>query len=119
MGLKTTGRPLALVNPFVTTLADKANIDITVYPDAHHGFDSELPVVRNEKAYSFKDCLFDLTAQGDILMNYLKLPMSSPIMQKLGFLFCVERGVNIGGNPAARAQSMPFSLQFMQQTLTP
>lgn len=119
IGAEDNWTPASPCQSLVTTLADKANIDITVYPDAHHGFDSELPVVRNEKAYSFKDCLFDLTAQGDILMNYLKWPMSSPIMQKLGFLFCVERGVNIGGNPAARAQSMPFSLQFMQQTLTP
>ena len=93
------------------------NIDITVYPDAHHGFDSENPVQKNDKGYSFKDCLFELTADGDILMNYLQLPMSNPWLQKLGFMFCVERGVSIGGNPAARAQSFPFALAFMQQTL--
>ena len=109
--------PASPCKDLVNTLAGKANIDISIYPEAHHGFDSEAPVVRNEKAYSFKDCLFDLTAEGDILMNYLKLPMDSPLMQKLGFLFCVERGVNIGGNPAARSLSMPFSAAFMEKTL--
>ena len=109
--------PASPCKNLVNTLAGKANIDITIYPEAHHGFDSEAPVVRNENAYSFKDCLFDLTAEGDILMNYLKLPMDSPLMQKIGFLFCVERGVNIGGSSTARAQSMPFSAAFMEQTL--
>jgi len=117
IGEEDNWTPASPCKNLVNTLAGKANIDITIYPAAHHGFDSEAPVVRNEKAYSFKDCLFDLTAEGDILMNYLKLPMDSPLMQKLGFLFCVERGVNIGGNPAARAQSMPFSAAFMEQTL--
>ena len=51
----------------------------------------------NPNGYSFKDCLFTLTENGDVLMNYLQLPMSSPLMQKIGFLFCVERGVDIGG----------------------
>lgn len=101
----------------VNSLSGKANIDITTYPNAHHGFDSEAPMVHNENGYSFKDCLFDMTAEGDILMNYLRLPMSSPLMQKIGFLFCVERGVDIGGNPSARAKSMPFAVGFMEQTL--
>ena len=117
IGEEDNWTPATPCKNLVNTLAGKANIDITIYPAAHHGFDSEAPVVRNEKAYSFMDCLFDLTAEGDILMNYLKLPMDSPLMQKLGFLFCVERGVNIGGSPAARAQSMPFSAAFMEQTL--
>ena len=85
----------------VEKLSDKTNISITTYPDAHHGFDSEEPVVWNEKGYSFKDCLFDLTADGDVLMNYLRIPMSNSILQ-VGFLFCVEKGVNVGVNLDAR-----------------
>ncbi len=50
-------------------------------------------------------------------MNYLSLPMSSPIMQKLGFLFCVERGVNFGGNPQTREKAFKFALSFMSKTL--
>lgn len=112
--------PAAPCQKLVERLAvNKTNIDITVYPDAHHGFDSETPVQQNDKGYSFKDCLFELTTDGDILMNYLRLPMSNPWLQKLGFLFCVERGVSIGGNPDAREQSFPFALKFMQETLQP
>ena len=101
----------------VEKLSDKTNINITTYPDAHHGFDSEEPVVWNEKGYSFKDCLFDLTAEGDVLMNYLRLPMSNPILQKVGFLFCVDRGVNVGGNLDARKKSLAFAKKFMNNQL--
>ena len=101
----------------VEKLSDKTNISITSYPDAHHGFDSEEPVVWNEKGYSFKDCLFDLTSDGDVLMNYLRLPMSSPILQKVGFLFCVDKGVNVGGNSDARKKSLAFAKDFMKNKL--
>ena len=101
----------------VEKLSDKTNISITTYPEAHHGFDSEEPVVWNEKGYSFKDCLFDLTAEGDVLMNYLRLPMSNSILQKVGFLFCVEKGVNVGGNLDARKKSLAFAKDFMKNKL--
>ncbi len=38
-------------------------------------------------------------------------------MQKLGFLFCVQRGVDIGGNPKAREQSFLFASEFMKSHL--
>lgn len=101
----------------VEKLSEKTNINITTYPNAHHGFDSEEPVVWNEKGYSFKDCLFDLTAEGDVLMNYLRLPMSNPMLQKIGFLFCVDRGVNVGGNLDTRKKSLAFAKKFMNNQL--
>ena len=101
----------------VEKLSDKTNISITTYPDAHHGFDSEEPVVWNEKGYSFKDCLFDLTADGDVLMNYLRIPMSNSILQKVGFLFCVDKGVHVGGNLEVRKKSLAFAKDFMNNKL--
>ena len=50
-------------------------------------------------------------------MNYLNIPMTNPFMQKIGFLFCVERGVTIGGNKTARSKSFKFAKEFMQKTL--
>jgi len=58
-----------------------------------------------------------LDEDGDVLMSFLSLPMSSPLMQKFGFLFCVGRGVNIGGNPEARKKSYDFASSFMSKTL--
>jgi dienelactone hydrolase len=101
----------------VGILSKNNNIGITIYPNSHHGFDSEEPVQKNENGYSFKNCLFDLTEKGDVLMNYLGLPMSNPTLQKIGFLFCVERGVSIGGNSEARKKSLIFAKNFMKLSL--
>ena len=109
--------PATPCNHLVQKLQGRANIDITIFPEAHHSFDSQTPVTRNEKGYSFKDCLFTLTEEGDVLMNYLYFPMSSPLLQKIGFSFCVERGVNIGGNPKARKKAYEFAKTFMNATL--
>ena len=101
---------------FVNKLA-KSNINITVYENSHHGFDREGELEFNENGYSFKDCMFDINTSGDILMNYLNIPMTNPFLQKIGFLFCVKRGVTIGGNKTARSKSFKFAKEFMQKTL--
>jgi dienelactone hydrolase len=117
IGEKDNWTPAAPCSNLIKKLDGKANIALTTYPESHHSFDSETPVTRNEKGYSFKDCLFTLTEDGDVLMNYLQLPMSSPLLQKLGFMFCVEQGVDIGGNPAARKKAFAFAKEFMHTTL--
>jgi hypothetical protein len=65
----------------------------------------------------FVDFIFQLNSEGDVLMNYLSLPMSSPIMQKIGFLFCVKRGVDLGGNETYRNEAFKFANSFMRETL--
>ena len=102
---------------FVDKININNNIELTIYPDSHHSFDSEEPISYNESGYSFKNCLFKLSYDGDVLMNYLSLPMSSPIMQKIGFLFCVKRGVNLGGNKIYRKKAFEFANYFMNETL--
>ena len=109
--------PAAPCKNFVNLLSESNNIGITIYPKSHHGFDSEEPVQKNEDGYSFKNCLFDLTKEGDVLMNYLGIPMSNPTLQKIGFLFCVDRGVSIGGNLEARKKSLLFAKNFMKRSL--
>ena len=110
--------PAEPCNYFVKKISDNSNVNLTIYPNSHHSFDSKEPITFNEKGYSFKNCLFKLNKEGDVLMNYLNLPMSSPLMQKIGFLFCVERGVNLGGNPKSREKAFAFSKSFMIRTLT-
>tara|TARA_B100001094_G_scaffold325884_1_gene381010 strand:- start:1160 stop:2119 length:960 start_codon:yes stop_codon:yes gene_type:complete len=93
------------------------NINITVYDGAHHSFDSKLPITTVPNGYSFKDCMFDLSDEGVPLMNRVNIPMRSPILQKIGFSFCVERGTTVGGNKNAREKSFEFSKLFMSKYL--
>ena len=101
----------------VEKLKNKANIDITIYEDSYHSFDRNSPVIVNEKAYNFTECKFRLTKDGNVLMNYFNIPMSNPFLQKLGLMFCVERGAYFGGNPASREKSFVFANKFMTKTL--
>ncbi len=109
--------PAKPCSELVNKLNKKSNIGLTIYKDSHHSFDRNSPVIRNEEAYNFSDCLFRLSEDGHIMMDYLNIPMSNPLLQKIGFMFCVTRGVNYGGNPLARKKSFTFAEEFMIKTL--
>ena len=89
------------------------NIDITVYPESHHGYDRQGDEVFIEHAYSFKDCSLSLNNDGVVVSNNINFPLFSPVMQKIGLFFCAERGSTIGGNDVARKASEIFALEFM------
>ena len=89
------------------------NIDITVYPDSHHGYDRVGDVTFIDNAYSFKDCSLSLKDNGTVVLENIRFPLLSPIMQKIGLFFCAERGSTIGGNELARRASEIFALHFM------
>jgi len=85
--------PAKPCDDFVGKLA-KSNINITVYESSHHGFDREGELEFNENGYSFKDCMFDVNSDGDILMNYLNIPMTNPFLQKNRFPFLCRKRSN-------------------------
>ncbi len=89
------------------------NVDITVYENSHHSFDRSAPPVIDEHGYSFTDCRFTMNEDGVVLMNFMNIPMTRPILQKIGLAFCAERGPTYGGNPDSRKASFEFARQFM------
>ena len=109
--------PSAPCTDLVNKLNSKTNISLTIYKDSYHSFDRDAPVIRNENAYNFSECVFRLDEKGNVLMNYLNIPMSNPFLQKIGFIMCVSKGVDFGGNPQAREKSFTFSKEFMKETL--
>ena len=93
------------------------NIDITIYEDSHHSFDSLEDLRIIEHGYSFKNCMFDISDDGAVLMNYLNFEMTSPLLQKIGLYFCVERGPTAGGNPISREKAFKSSESFISKHL--
>ena len=96
---------------------EDVNIEITVYPNAHHGFDRRGPLVTADRAYATGDCHFRMRADGALLMNFLNIPMTTPLRQKIALGLCADRGTTIGGNVEARRASFEFARSFMTKYL--
>ena len=93
------------------------NINLTVYPESHHSFDRNTPLVTREDAYRTVDCRFTLREDGAVLMNLLNIPMTTPFRQKIGLALCAKRGTTMGGNPKTREEAFQFSREFMSKHL--
>ena len=95
---------------------------VTVYKNAHHSFDRDQPLEIAENGYLLEDCRLKMGDDGAVLMNFLNIPMTTPLRQKIGLALCTggifaKRGPTFGGNPEAREKSFEFSKNFMQKHL--
>ena len=90
------------------------NIDIDIFPESHHGFDRTGPLYIEKNGYKTGECHFKMRSDGALLMNYLNIPMTTPLRQKVALAFCAERGPTIGGNLSARKASFKFAKHFME-----
>ena len=86
------------------------DIHLTVYENSHHSFDRSAPPIIDEHAYSFTNCRLKMRKDGVVVMNFLNIPMTSPLLQKIGLAFCAERGPTFGGNPVSREKAFDFWL---------
>lgn len=91
--------------------------DITVYQGAHHSFDSKNPLMVIEGGYKVSDCLFRMRSDGAVLMNFMNIPMTSPLRQKFALALCADRGPTLGGHPPSREASFAFARSFMAEHL--
>ena len=98
--------------------ANNVDIGITVYANAHHGFDRKGLPVKEENGYATGKCHFRMRSDGALLMNFLDIPMITPFRQKVALGWCADRGTTIGGNPEARVKSFDFARNFMTTHLS-
>jgi hypothetical protein len=50
-------------------------------------------------------------------MNFLNIPMTTPLRQKIGLGLCAGKGPTMGGNPKYRKASFKFANEFMVKHL--
>ena len=93
------------------------NIQLTIYAGAHHSFDGDSPVSVKENGYILEDCRFIMEEDGTILMNFLNIPMRTPLLQKIGLSMCARRGPTYGSNQSAKIKSFDFAKSFMNTHL--
>ena len=93
------------------------DIGITVYKNAHHSFDRNQDLIVAENGYNFTDCRFKLTDDGAVRMNLFNIPMTTPLLQKIGFSTCASRNPLFGGHPESREKAFIFAKKFMSSHL--
>ena len=75
------------------------------------------PLSTKENGYILEDCRFTMKEDGTVLMNFLSVPMTNPLLQKIGLAMCAKRGPTYGGNKEAKINALNFSKKFMQEHL--
>ena len=109
--------PSEACSELVDKLKNQSNINITIYPNAHHSFDRDGPLLVKENGYILKDCRFLMRDDGTVYMDFLNFPMTTPFLQKIGLFTCAKRGPTYGGNKIAKTQALIFSEKFMKMYL--
>jgi dienelactone hydrolase len=92
---------------------------ITVYPGAHHAFDSDQPVHRIERAFNITKCRFEVQPDGITVEKTTGIPLDSLDNRRLALSRCATRGVLAGQNPAARAKTMIDVKNFVGRVFGP
>ena len=95
----------------------KDNIEITIFEDAHHSFDSKIKLTKMDNGYSLTDCMFKLNDDGTLLLDFMNFPMTSPYLQKIALAFCAKRGTTVEGNKSAKQEAHKISVLFMKKHL--
>ena len=93
------------------------DFNVTIYDSSYHSFDRISEISIKENAYDFSECRGLIRDDGAVIMNYFTIPMTTPLLQKIGLSFCAKRGPKLGGNPISRKKSFEFSKNFMNQHL--
>ena len=109
--------PAKACEELVNELGGNSNIELTIYPNSHHSFDRDHAVKINKNGYILEDCRFLLGENGVVMMNFLNIPMSTPLLQKIGLAMCAKRGPKYGGNKEAKKASLKFAEEFMVKHL--
>ena len=93
------------------------NIELTIYEGAHHSFDSNSKLAVRENGYILEDCRFQMKSDGTVLMNFFNIPMTTPLLQKIGLFMCARRGPTYGRSDSAKVKAFNFSRSFMRTHL--
>jgi dienelactone hydrolase len=92
---------------------------ITIYPGAHHSFDSESPLHRVERAFNITKCRFEVQPNGTTIERTTGISLDSLENRKLALSECATRGVLAGQNPEARAETMEDVKNFLGRVFGP
>ena len=110
---------------FVTELAEiirphGASIDVEIYDDSHHSFDSEKPLEWLPDAIRLDHRTVQIDANGNLWAEKLPgemIPLNEPMDRFAAFQFAQNIGCHHAGNPETRLLAFNCARQFLIDTI--
>jgi dienelactone hydrolase len=96
------------------------DIEIKVYPDAHHSFDSNEPITWHENAIRLDERTVYVDLEGNMtgeVMPGVRISLNEPADRMAAFQHTKLIGAHYGGNEAARNQSRIDAVEFLTTVL--
>jgi dienelactone hydrolase len=95
-------------------LKDAGNdVNIIVYPNAYHAFDSNIEVTFLEEALNMDKCRAIIKSNGLAIETTSGLSMDNPETLKKVWEICAKRGAHVGKNDSARRKSLEDVNKFV------
>ena len=97
-----------------------ANASLTIYPDAHHSFDSYEEVTFNATALKIDERTIQIDADGDMsgeILPGVHIPLNEPEQRFAAFQQTKLLGAHYGGQKEARDQSRIDAVEFLINSL--
>ena len=110
---------------FVTDLAELTQphgtkIDVHVYQNAHHSFDSLEPVIWHPEAIRLDHRTVTIDVKGNLWAEAepgMILPLNEPAERLAAFHYAKNIGAHFGGQSEARTHSLKFGTDFLLKIL--
>ena len=113
--------PLKFVTDFMEiTRPHGVNIDVHIYQNAHHSFDSAEPVIWAQDAIRLDHRTVTIDKKGDLWAEAepgLILPLNEPAERLAAFHYAKNIGAHFGGEPEARKHSLKLGTDFLLKVL--
>jgi dienelactone hydrolase len=96
------------------------DIEVIVYPDAHHSFDSNEPITWRENAIRLDERTVFIDLEGNMtgeVMPGVRIPLNEPAERLAAFQHTKLLGAHYGCNDAAQKQSRIDAVEFLTTVL--
>ncbi len=108
--------PLNLVHGLIDVTKECADMEVIVYENSHHSFDSKEPLTWSPNAIKLDERTVQIDSDGNMwgeIEKGLRIPLNEPFERKIAFQYAMNFGAHFGGNEITRKRVMEDSKNYL------
>ena len=112
--------PINLVHGLIDYAKEYADMEVIVYENSHHSFDSMEPITWSPNAIKLDSRTVQIDIDGNMwgeIEKGKKIPLNEPVERKLAFQYAMNIGAHFGGNKITRSRVMEDSKNILIELL--